>query len=59
MHLNLEGIIPIAGGVYVSLMAYGVIPVKSKQFKQRFQAPMKWVGPLCTVFGVLMLLRIF
>jgi hypothetical protein len=58
MNLNLEGLIPIAAGVYVSLMAFGVIPVKSEQFKQKFQTPMKWVGPACAVFGLLLLLRI-
>jgi hypothetical protein len=58
MNLNLEGIIPIAGGVWASLMGYGLAPIKSETFKLKWQSQLKWLGPLVVAFGLLMLFRI-
>ena len=58
MNLNLEGIIPIAGGVWALLMGYGLIPIKSGALKQKWQSQLKWIGPLVVAFGLLLLFRI-
>ena len=58
MNLNLEGIIPIAGGVWASLIGYGLVPIKSEAFKQKWQSQLKWLGPLVVAFGLLLLFRI-
>ena len=58
MNLNLEGLIPIGAGAWVTLMGFGVLPVKNDQFKLKFQSHMKWLGPACLAFGILMLFRV-
>jgi hypothetical protein len=58
MNLNPEGIIPIVGGLLVSLIGYGVLQVKNEAFVQKWQSHLKWLGPLVLLFGLLLLFRV-
>jgi hypothetical protein len=55
---NLEGLIPIFGGVYGLLMARGIIPRNPKdpermaQWRRKFGGMMTIICPLLILFGV-------
>jgi hypothetical protein len=55
---NLEGLIPIFGGVYGLLMARGIIPRNPKdpermaQWRRKFGSMMTIICPLLILFGV-------
>ena len=61
---NLEGIIPLLGGIYGLLLARGILPREPKdperlaQWRQKFGRPMTVLCPLACLFGVIQLLGI-
>ncbi len=61
---NLEGLIPLAAGIYGYLLAKGTLPRHPKNpekialWRQKFGPMMTIVGPLVAVFGVLQLLGV-
>ncbi len=63
-HINLEGLIPILGGIYGLLLAYRVVPKKPKDpekmelWHRKFGKMMKVLSPVLIVFGLLLLFRI-
>ena len=64
MRLNLEGLIPLLGGVYAGLLAYGVIqgsknPQRMDVWRKKWGKPLKVIAPLVVLFGVAMLLGVF
>jgi hypothetical protein len=64
MHLKLEGLIPILGGVYGLLIAYGVVlrhpkdPEKMALWHRKFGWLIKILCPFLIAFGFLELLGI-
>ncbi len=58
MSINLEGLIPIFGGVYALLMVYNVIPVKPEdkakmdKWHKKFDPLLKVLAPLLIIFGI-------
>ncbi len=60
-----KGLIPILGGLYGLLLAYGVLPLKAKDaekmelWRRKFGKMMKILCPIIIVFGILELLRVF
>ena len=61
MHLNLSGLITIAGGIYALLVAFRVIPVSKNPdaneiWLRKFGTMLKMLGPLLIVFGLAELL---
>jgi hypothetical protein len=64
MHLKLEGLIPILGGVYGLLLAYGVLPrhprdpEKMALWLRKFGRLIKFLCPFLIAFGFLELLGI-
>ena len=58
MSLNLEGVIPLIGGVVVLMMATGKIGTNLEWIKNHAKT-VKIVAPLVIVFGILMLFRVF
>ena len=60
-----NGLIPLLGGIYVSLIAFKVInpnkkhPEKMDLWHKRFGPMMKVIGPLVALFGIAHLLGIF
>jgi hypothetical protein len=58
MNLNLEGIIPIAGGLLASLIGYGVVQIKPGALEQKWRSRLKWLGPVVVAFGLLLLFRV-
>jgi hypothetical protein len=63
-HINLEGLIPILGGIYGLLLAYRVVPKKPKDpekmelWHRKFGKMTKVLSPVLIVFGLLQLFRI-
>jgi len=63
--MNMTGLIFAAGGVYMTLIAYRVIPKKPKdpekfeQWYKKFGPFMKIAAPIVAIFGILELLNIF
>ena len=60
--MNIEGFIPLFGGLYVSLMAFGYIaagknPQKNEQWLRQYGKLMRIVGPCLVVFGIAMIFR--
>ena len=58
--MQLEGLIPIFGGVYAYLLATGRVqagkdPVKNEIWRKRFGPMMKILGPFLVVFGIIQL----
>ena len=56
--MNLDGIIPLLGGIYCTLLGFGIIapgknPEKNAQWLAKFGTFMKIGGPLLIVFGFL------
>jgi hypothetical protein len=62
---NLQGLIPILGGIYGLLLAQGVLPRKPKDpekmelWRRKFGGMMTVLCPLIIIFGVLQLLGVF
>jgi hypothetical protein len=61
--MNLEGLIPLLGGLYVLLMARGIVPVgndpeKAEQWRKRWGRTINWVAPITMIFGILLLFRV-
>lgn len=56
-----NGLIPLFGGIYVSLIAFKVInpnkknPEKMEIWHKRFGPMMKVIGPLVVLFGIITL----
>ena len=56
------GIIPLIGGIYGLLLAYGVLPQNPKDpermelWRRKFGAAMKVLGPMLIVVGIVKLL---
>jgi hypothetical protein len=61
---NLEGLIPLAGGIYGYLLAKGTLPRHPKDpdkmalWRRKLGPMMTVLGPLLVVFGVLQLLGV-
>ena len=59
--MNLEGLIPIAGGVYGWLLANGTLPKHPKDpekmaaWRRKFGGPLRIICPLLVIFGALQL----
>ena len=58
--MNLEGLIPLLGGLYASLLARGVVrastdPVKNEVWLRKWGPTLKWLAPLVMLFGILLL----
>ena len=64
MHIKLDGLIPILGGIYLLLIVYRVVPRKPKDpekmelWHRKFDKMMKVLGPFLIGFGLLELLGI-
>lgn len=62
---NLEGLIPLLGGVYGLLLARGILPRKPKDhekmelWRRKFGGMMTILCPILILFGVLQLLGVF
>ena len=57
---NLEGLIPIAGGIYGLCIAFGVIepsrnPESSRLWRERYGGLMMMLGPCVIGFGIVRL----
>ena len=63
--MDLEGIIPLAGGAYGWLLATGKVPANPKdpeklaQWRRKFGPILKVVSPLVFVYGLLLLAGVF
>ena len=56
---RLEGLIPLAGGVWAYLMYYGIIPAKDLEgLRKRFGTLIQIAAPICVAYGLLRLLGI-
>ena len=61
---NLEGLIPIFGGIYGFLLANGTLPknprdpLKMEQWRKKFGKMMRIVCPFLVVFGMLQLVGV-
>lgn len=61
---NLEGLIPILGGIYGLLLANGTLPkhprdpLKMELWRKRFGKMMRIVCPFLVVFGMLQLVGV-
>jgi hypothetical protein len=58
--LNLEGLIPLLGGLYAFLLARGVLPaskdmIKNEAWRRKWRPTLNWLAPLVMLFGVLQL----
>jgi len=64
VEVNIEALIPILGGILVSMYAYRVIPLntrnpqKAERWHRKWGKWMRVVGPILVGFGVLLLFRI-
>jgi len=62
--LKLQALIPLAAGIVVTLMAYGVVPVnknnteKTEQWMKKYGKPMKWVGPFLILYAIVEIFRL-
>lgn len=61
---NLQGLIPLLGGIYGYLLANGTLPRKPKDpekmalWRRKFGPMMKIITPVLVVFGILQLLGV-
>ena len=56
---QLEGLIPLAGGVSAYLIYFGVIRLKDQEaIKRRFGVLIQIAAPICMIFGCLRLLGV-
>ena len=61
MSINLEGLIPLFGGIYAYLMATGRYnpskdPVKGEEWRLRWGPKLKILAPIVILFGIAQLL---
>ena len=61
--MNLEGLIPLLGGLYAFLLARGVLraskdPAKNDAWLGKWGPILKWIAPLVMLFGLLQLVGI-
>lgn len=64
MKFNLEGLIPLLGGIYALLAAKGVVmvsknPDSNQMWVQKHGKTMKVLGPILIVFGIITILGFF
>jgi hypothetical protein len=64
MQLNLSGSIFIAGGIYVLLVSFRVVPLSknleaNEQWLRKFGPMMKIIGPVVILFGLGQLFGLF
>lgn len=63
--MDVQGLIPLMGGLYGWLLATGKVPAKPKdpekmaQWRQRFGPVLKVISPLVIVYGLLLLVGVF
>lgn len=61
---NLEGLIPLLGGIYAYLLVTGVLPKNPKnpeklqKWRQKYGRIIKILSPILVVYGILQLLDI-
>jgi hypothetical protein len=61
---NLEGLIPLLGGIYAYLLANGTLPRKPREpekmelWRRKFGRMMKIIAPILIVFGAVRLLGV-
>jgi len=61
---NLEGLIPLLGGIYAYLLANGTLPRNPKDpekmalWRRKFGPTIKIIGPILAIFGILLLLGV-
>jgi hypothetical protein len=61
---NLQGLIPILGGIYGYLLANGTLPMNPKDpekmdlWRRKFGKMMKIICPFIVIFGILQLLGV-
>jgi len=61
---NLQGLIPLLGGIYAYLLANGTLPRNPKDpqkmalWRRKFGLMMKIAGPILVVFGILEILGV-
>jgi len=61
---NLEGLIPLLGGIYCYLLANGTLPRKPKEpekmelWRRKFSRMLKILSPIVIIFGILQLLGV-
>ncbi len=58
--MNLEGLIPLLGGLYAFLLARGVLraskdSAKNDAWRRKWGRLLKWLAPLVMLFGILLL----
>ncbi len=58
--MNLEGFIPLLGGLYAFLISRGVLraskdPVKNEAWLGKWGPLLKWLAPLVMLFGIVQL----
>ena len=61
--MNLEGLIPLLGGLYAFLLAHGFISaskdqIKSAAWRKRYGPVLKWLAPLVMLFGLVQLIAL-
>lgn len=61
--MNLEGLIPLLGGLYAFLLARGVLsatrdPVKNETWRRKWGPILNWLAPLVMLFGAIQLIGI-
>ena len=59
--LNLEGLIPLLGGLYAFLLARGVLSaskdaIKNEAWRSKWVPTLNWLGPLVMLFGLVQLI---
>ena len=57
MHINIEGLIPLAGGIYGSLLGFKFVSISNDDERQRawyekFGKILKVCGPIVIIFGI-------
>ncbi|MGD8961780.1 MAG: hypothetical protein PVF29_14325 [Desulfobacterales bacterium] len=63
MGVNLEGLIPLLGGLYAYLLARGVVraskdPAKNEAWLRKWGPTLKWLAPLVMLVGLLLLIGV-
>lgn len=62
--MNLEGLIPITGGIVILLFAKGTFPKnpknpqKMEEWRKKFGPAIKILGPIVILFGILQLIGV-
>ncbi len=62
--MNLEGLLPLLGGIYMWLLATGKLPknpkdpAKMQQWRDKFAPLIKILAPLVIIFGILQFFKV-